>query len=141
MKNGPQAVYKGAEFRLREIENDNVNVKLRSMDSSALEYGFYIYNVQNNGTVYEKIVPKTEISDYYKITTRAIHKGIDSTILGGKDEEHWTICTGVRNNEDVKRAVEAGFEMWERGLYWKKDVPIEELEFYEVKSEYDLWAN
>ncbi|MDR0918609.1 MAG: hypothetical protein LBM93_05095 [Oscillospiraceae bacterium] len=141
MRGGVYTIYNNFETKVRKIENDNNNVELHTTDPKSLDLGYHIYKVYDNGTVYEKIVPKTEISDCYKINTYAIHKGIDSGILGGKDEKHWDICINIYTNEDVKRAVESGFEMWDRGVYRKKDVPIEELEFYEIKSEYDLWAN
>ncbi|MDR0918611.1 MAG: hypothetical protein LBM93_05105 [Oscillospiraceae bacterium] len=141
MRGGIYTIYQGFECWVEKIKNDTLNVELSSTNQKSLDLGFYIHSVQKNGTLYKKIVPKTEISDCYKINTRAIHKGIDSGILGGKDKKHRDICIDVYTNEDVKKAVEAGFKMWEMGLYHKLDVTIEELEFYEINSEYDLWAN
>ncbi|MDR0984855.1 MAG: hypothetical protein LBL93_07665 [Ruminococcus sp.] len=135
IRSGLYVVYKSKEYHSYD-KGEYFNLL-----TSEEEKGFKLCFKSKTGKTYEKFILKSEASDCYKIDTYAIHKGIDSGILGGKDKEHRDIFVNVYTNEDVKRAVEAGFKMWEMGLYRKVDVPIKELKFYEIKSEYDLWDN
>jgi hypothetical protein len=39
---------------------------------------------------------------------------------------------------EIEKAKELGFYQWDKNLYKKDDVPIEEMEFYDIKKEYKI---
>ncbi|MDR0919706.1 MAG: hypothetical protein LBM93_10775 [Oscillospiraceae bacterium] len=141
IKDGLYVVYNGKEYYSYDKK------EYFKLLTSEEEEGFKLCNENEHGKTYRKFILRSEASDCYKINTYAIHEGFNCVILGGKDKEHRDIFfNGPRNEEELKsinveKALKVVFKVWDRILYRKIDVPIEELEFYEVKSEYDLWAN
>jgi hypothetical protein len=144
IRNGLYVVYNGKEYYSYDKE------EYFKLLTSEEEEGFKLCYESKTGKTYEKFILKSEASDCYKINTYAKYKGYDCLIMGGKDKEHRSISFGTPlsskggqtlTDDEKEKALELGFERWDRGPYCKFDVPIEELEFYEVKSEYDLWAN
>ncbi|MDR0918357.1 MAG: hypothetical protein LBM93_03805 [Oscillospiraceae bacterium] len=143
MKQGIYTFYKGIEFCVNKIADDDTNVELSSTNSFALELGFYIDNIQKNGTLYKKKVPKSEISECYKIRTYSIYKGIKCAIWEKKDKKHYILFFPYSSppsppNEDFEKAKQLGFSLYDRGAYMKDNVPIEDLELYEVREEHKI---
>ncbi|MDR0918355.1 MAG: hypothetical protein LBM93_03795 [Oscillospiraceae bacterium] len=143
IKGGTFAIYKGLEFWIKKIREDDLNVELSTINSSALKLGFYIHSVQKNGLLYKKKVPKSEISECYKIYVYAIYKGFNCFILGGIDQHHRDIdminsIEPMSREMEIEKAKELGFYQWDRNAYMKENVPIEELELYEIREEYKI---
>jgi hypothetical protein len=92
----------------------------------------------------QKNVNRYEITEAYRITTYAIYKGFYCGILGGIDKYHIDIFFSSPSSQeeidtiDVERAKKLGFHKWDRDAYRKVDVPIEELEFYDIKKEHKI---
>lgn len=154
MRRGTYVIYKGQEYRTGLWEKIPGIVRLSSLNEKDLDKGFYCVKSQEymklHGFRCQKEVPKSEITEVYKITPYANYKGFKLYIHGKKSDNMFTLLHtqiisshSERDREIRDTLIEMGFYVFnvdKFGLTYAKDVPIDdpELETFEERTEIDI---
>ena len=113
MKKGNFAVFKGKEYSADYIKGKGI--VLRSQDIGDLSKGFQKYDGYNKNIVCIKFVEKTEISEFYRVRTKAIYKGYKFEVVEEKNEKISIVTMGG----DYKVWENMGMKCIDKGVYQK----------------------
>lgn len=154
MRNGFYAVYRGQEYKTgwREEKNRGM-ISLLSWDKKDLDNGFYCEKSQEymeqHGFYCVKEVPKSEITEEYRITPYAAYKGFLFQICGSTINNELRLVSQMLSRynevdcEITAKITEMGFyvrEIDKCGCFYEKLVPIDdpELDTFEVREEIEI---
>ena len=156
MRNGYYAIYHGQEYETgRREEKTRGLVTLFSWDKKDLDNGFYCEKSQEymerNGFSCLKEVPKSEITEEYRITSYAAYKGFIFHICGSTINNELRLSSQMLSHsqdnkvdrEIIDKITEMGFyvgEVDKTGCFYEKLVPIDdpELDTFEVRKEIEI---
>lgn len=136
MKDGEFAIYLGKEYSAGEIEKGKI--VLRSTDIEDVKNGFEPckpFNIKyiEDKIVCMKFVNSSEITEYYRIRTKAIYKGFEFQV----DEETEDMLSIVAMGGDCRGWKRLGMKCIEKYVY-QKWINKNEAEIKIVKKNFKL---
>ena len=136
MKDGKYAIYLGKEYSAGEIEKGKI--VLRSTDIEDVKNGFEPckpFNIKyiEDKIVCMKFVNSSEITEYYRIRTKAIYKGFEIQV----DEETEDMLSIVAMGGDCRGWKRLGMKCIEKYVY-QKWINKNEAEIKIVKKNFKL---
>ena len=113
MKNGKYVIYKNKEYSADYIKGKGI--VLRSYNAEDLDNGFQKYDGYNKEVVGIKFVEETEVTEFYRARTVAIHKGYEFEVVEEKNNE----ISIVAMTGDYRVWEEMGMKCIDKGVYQK----------------------
>lgn len=128
MKKGNFAIFEGKEYSADYIKGRGI--VLRSGDEKDLNKGFQKYDGYNKEILCIKFVEKTEVSEFYRITTKAIYAGFEFEVMEEKGDE----ISIVAMTGDYRNWLNLDMKCIDKGVY-QKWIKKEEAEIKIIKEE------
>ena len=113
VKNGKYVIYKNKEYSADYIKGKGI--VLRSYNAEDLDNGFQKYDGYNKEVVGIKFVEETEVTEFYRARTVAIHKGYEFEVVEEKNNE----ISIVAMTGDYRVWEEMGMKCIDKGVYQK----------------------
>lgn len=128
MKKGRFAVYKGKEYSADFIKGKGI--VLRSQNSCDIDMGFQKYDGYNKSIVAIKFVDRSELSEFYRLITKALYAGYEFEVI----EEKENMISIVAMTGDYKDWLDLEMVCIDKGVY-QKWIRVDEAEIKIIKEE------
>lgn len=128
MKKGRFAVYNGKEYSADFIKGKGI--VLRSQNSSDIDMGFQKYDGYNKSIVAIKFVDRSELSEFYRLITKALYAGYEFEVIEEKDN----MISIVAMTGDYRNWLNLGMECIDKGVY-QKWIQKDEAQIKIIKEE------
>lgn len=131
MKVGKYAIYSGKEYTAGIMKEGKII--LRSMELEDIKLGFekcepFIFKGEQIQCI--KLVDRAEVSEFYRIKTKALYKGLEFEVMDEEDE--MISIVGVIG--DYREFLNLGMKCIDKGVY-QKWINKEEVEIKVVKEQ------
>lgn len=128
MKKGRFAVYNGKEYSADFIKGKGI--VLRSQNSCDIDMGFQKYDGYNKSIVAIKFVDRSELSEFYRLITKALYAGYEFEVI----EEKENMISIVAMTGDYKDWLDLEMVCIDKGVY-QKWIRVDEAEIKIIKEE------